>query len=180
MEAVVAYRSRADVAAYLAHAPLDRAAAEDLVGRWLADDTSVTAAVELGGRVVGDVRLMVRRASAKAPASTQEVEGWLGYAVHPDVQGRGLATEAVREVVALAFDVAGLRRITTRVFATAVASSRVMAKVGFTHEGTERASVLSPDGSTWWDDEAWSLLRDEWGDHGVRTAPPTNHHATAG
>lgn len=159
--AVLAYRGRPDVAAYLAHPPLDRTAAEELLGGWLADRTAVTVAVELDGRVVGDVRLAVRPGSAKAPATTEEVEGWLGYAVHPDVQGRGLATEAVGEVVRLALGVGGLRRLTARVFAPAAASSRVMARLGFTHEGTERAAVLSPDGATWWDDQAWSLLRDE-------------------
>lgn len=159
VDAVLAYRGRPEVAAYLAHEPLDPSAAQDLLDRWLADDTAVSLAVVLRARLVGDVRLMVHPASAKAPARTQQVEGRLGYAVHPDLQGRGLATEAVRAVVGLALGPGGLRRITTRVFAPAVASSRVMAKVGFTLEGTERAAVLSPDGSTWWDDQAWSLLR---------------------
>ena len=170
--AVLAYRGRPDVAAYLAHPPLDRTAAEELLGGWLADRTAVSVAVELDGRVVGDVRLVVRPGSAKAPATTEEVEGRLGYAVHPDVQGRGLATEAVREVVGLALGVGGLRRLTARVFAPAAASSRVMARLGFTHEGTERAAVLSPDGATWWDDQAWSLLRHEW--------PPRDGGAAAG
>lgn len=161
VDAVLAYRSRPEVAAYLSHEPLDRPAAELLVDRWLDDRASVSMALVVEGRLVGDVRLMVRPASAKAPARTREVEGWLGYAVHPDLQGRGLATAAVRAVVDLAFDVGGLRRITTRVFAPAVASARVMAKAGFTLEGTERAAVLSPDGSTWWDDQAWSLLAGE-------------------
>lgn len=117
--------------------------------------------MELQGRLVGDVRLVVRPGSAKAPATTTEVEGRLGYAVHPAVQGRGLATEAVRAVVDLALGVGGQRRLTARVFAPATASSRVLARLGFTHEGTERAAVLAPDGTTWWDDQAWSLLRED-------------------
>src|SRR5699024_11695390 len=76
-------------------------------------------------------------------------------------QGRGLATEAVRGMVRLAMGPGRVRRLTTRVFAPAVASSRLLARLGFTHEGTERAAVLAPDG-TWWDDQWWSLLREEW------------------
>lgn len=159
--AVRGYRSRPEVAAYLGHPPLDPAGAETLVRDWVADTRAVSAGIELEGRLVGDVRLTVRRCSAKAPARTEEVEGWLGYAVHPELQGRGLATEAVREMVALALGHGRLRRLTTRVFAPAVASSRLLARLGFTHEGTERAAVLSPEG-TWWDDQWWSLLREEW------------------
>jgi RimJ/RimL family protein N-acetyltransferase len=159
--AVHAYRSRPEVTAYLGHPPLDLTGARTLVRSWLDDARAVAAGIEVEGRLVGDVRLTVRASSAQAPARTGEVEGWLGYAVHPDVQGRGLATEAVRGMVRLAMGPGRVRRLTTRVFAPAVASSRLLARLGFTHEGTERAAVLAPDG-TWWDDQWWSLLREEW------------------
>ncbi len=158
--AVHAYRRHPEVAAYLGHPPLDLPGAAALVSGWLTEARVVAGGVEVEGRLVGDVRLTVRPCSAVAPARTREVEGWLGYAVHPEVQGRGLATEAVRAMVGLALGPGRLRRITTRVFAPAVASSRLLARLGFTHEGTERSAVLAPDG-TWWDDEAWSLLREE-------------------
>lgn len=161
-EAVVDYRRLPEVAAYLAHQPLDQAGGAELVARWAQDPSAVTVVVELEGRVVGDVQIFLRPAQAKAPAVTDEVEAWVGYAVHPDVQGRGLATEAVRAMVDLALREGGARRVTARVFAPAVASSRLLARLGFTHEGTERAAVLAHDGSGWWDDEAWSLLREEW------------------
>src|SRR5690606_35311449 len=117
--------------------------------------------VEVEGRLVGDVRLTVRASSAQAPARTEEVEGWLGYAVHPDVQGRGLATEAVRGVVGLALGAGRLLRLTTRGVTPAVASSRLLARLGCDHEGTGRVALLAP-GGTWWGDQWWSRLREEW------------------
>ncbi len=70
-----------------------------------------------------------------APASTGEWEAQLGYALHPREQGKGLATEAVRAVVVLAFGRLRLRRIGARVFAPAVPSSRLLAKLGLRLEG---------------------------------------------
>lgn len=163
VDAIRAYRQLPEVAACLPHPPLDAETAGALVARWVADPLSVDVAVEVGGSLVGDVRLFLRPCHAKAPARTDELEARIGYAVHPGLQGQGLATEAVREVVGLAFSEGGVRRVTARVFAPATASSRLLARLGFTHEGTERAAVRSPDGSSWWDDEAWSLLRSDVG-----------------
>lgn len=159
--AVHAYRRLPEVSRYLPHEPLDTDGAQALVQRWLDDPAGVSVAIEVDGRVVGDVRLSLRPCSAMTPATTEEVEGWIGYAVHPDHQGRGLATEAVGAVVDLAMTQARVRRLTARVFAGATGSSRLLHRLGFTRDGVERAAVLSPEGDTWWDDESWSLLRDD-------------------
>lgn len=160
--AVHDYRRLEEVSRYLAHPPLAPADAEALVAGWVSDPAAVTVVAELDGRVVGDVRLFFRPASAMRPATTDEVEVWLGYAMHPQVQGRGLARECVGELVALALGdgpvEVGARRITARVFAPAVPSSRLLASLGFHLDGVDRSAVLAPDGSTWWDDELWSLL----------------------
>lgn len=159
VRSVHAYRSLPEVTRYLGHPPLDLDAAQERVDRWLADPAGLSVAVELGGEVVGDVRLWFRAASAMAPAATEEVDAGLGYALHPGHQGRGLATEAVRELVDLVMDAGGVRRITARVFAPARPSSALLRRLGFHLDGVDRAAVLSPGGDTWWDDECWSLLR---------------------
>lgn len=156
-----AYRSLPEVTRYLGHPPLDVDAARSLVDRWLGDPAGLSVALELEGEVVGDVRLWFRAASAMAPAATEEVDAGLGYALSPDHQGRGLATEAVAEVVRLILGPGGVRRITTRVFAPARPSSTLLRRLGFQLDGVDRAAVLSPDGDAWWDDELWSLLRDD-------------------
>lgn len=159
--ALHAYRSLPEVTRYLGHPPLDLDGARGLVDRRLADPAGISVAVELDGEVVGDVLFWFRAASAKAPAVTEEVDAGLGYALHPGHQGRGLATEAVRELVDLVMDAGEVRRITARVFAPARPSSALLRRLGFHLDGVDRAAVLSPDGDTWWDDECWSLLRSE-------------------
>lgn len=156
-----AYLGLEEITLFLAHPPLSVVEVEERLARWLADTRAVSAVVEVDGRVVGDVRVPVRPASAMRPASTSAVEAWVGYAFHPDVHGTGLARAAVAAMVDLALREAGARRVTARVFAPAVPSSRLLAALGFHLDGVDRAAVLSPDGTTWWDDEAWSLLPGE-------------------
>ncbi|MFX0539915.1 GNAT family N-acetyltransferase [Ornithinimicrobium sp. Y1847] len=158
-EAVHAYRSLPEVALYLGHPPLSREASVEWLSRKLDNPTAVSVAIVVDDTLIGDVLAWVRPCAAKAPAVTEEVEAGIGYAVHPSWQGRGLASEAVEAVVDLLVTEVGVRRITSRVFAPAAASSRLLERIGFVREGIERQSMLAPDGQTWWDDEWWSLLR---------------------
>lgn len=85
--------------------------------------------------------------------------GEVGYLIDPAVWGRGYATDAVREVVDLAFDELRLARLTARVYETNPASARVLEKVGFTEEGRLRRHVLV-DGDRV-DARLFGLLADE-------------------
>lgn len=161
VEAVHAYRSLPEVTRYLGHPPLALAGARDLVDRWLSDPAGLSVVLERDGEVVGDVRLWLRPSSAMAPATTEEVDAGLGYALHPAHQGHGLASEAVRELVELVLGPGDARRIIARVFAPAQASSALLRRIGFRLDGVDRAAVRSPDDDAWWDDECWSLLRED-------------------
>lgn len=85
--------------------------------------------------------------------ATGELIGWVGLAVPaflpeimPTVEigwrlrrsswGRGYATEAAREVLAFAFDEAGLERVVSVCHVDNHASTRVMAKLGMTFDRT--------------------------------------------
>jgi ribosomal-protein-alanine N-acetyltransferase len=59
----------------------------------------------------------------------------LGYWVDVEHQGRGVATAAVREVLALAFGELGLHRVQAGTLVHNVASRRVLAKLGFAEIG---------------------------------------------
>jgi len=164
--ALHAYRSDPEVTRFLGEPPLDREGVVDLLRRWRDDPAAVSVVTELSegagpselaGQVVGDVRVRFRPASALAPATTSAVDAAIGYAFHPAARGQGLATESVRAVLE-AVGAARARRVTARVFAPAAPSSRLLARLGFTRDGVDRAAVLAPDGSQWWDDELWSLL----------------------
>jgi RimJ/RimL family protein N-acetyltransferase len=166
------YRGVAEVTQFLGHPPLDTDQVEDLVASWLLDAEAVTAVAEHEGRVVGDVRLRFRRSSALWPAATTQVEAAVGYAFHSAVQGQGLATECVGSMVHLALRYPAVRRVTARVFAPAVRSARLLDRLGFSRDGIDRAAVLSPDGTRWWDDELWSVLREGGGMPDVAPAGP--------
>jgi RimJ/RimL family protein N-acetyltransferase len=66
-----------------------------------------------------------------------EVE--LSYDLHPDLWGLGIATEAARAVVGLAFEALGIDRVVAVVKPTHAASRRVLEKAGLTHTGEREA-----------------------------------------
>jgi RimJ/RimL family protein N-acetyltransferase len=63
----------------------------------------------------------------------------LGCSLRPELQGQGYAAEAVRAVLAHAFDTLGLRRIEADVDPRNAPSRRVLERVGFVEEGLARA-----------------------------------------
>jgi RimJ/RimL family protein N-acetyltransferase len=71
-------------------------------------------------------------------AGTARIGYWLGE----PFWGRGIMTTAVGEVSARAFSPLGYRRIETPVFASNIASMRVLEKCGYLREGVMRNSVF--------------------------------------
>ncbi len=65
----------------------------------------------------------------------------LGYWIGVPYWGEGVCTEAGRAVVQHAFDALSLRRLHARCLSRNPASSRVLEKLGFRHEGTLRGHV---------------------------------------
>lgn len=79
--------------------------------------------IVVGGDVVGHISVKnVDRARG---------EGEIGYWIGRPYWGRGYASEAVRLMVAFAFDELGLRRLYAHVLAHNPASGRVLEKAGF-------------------------------------------------
>ncbi|MGH2862319.1 MAG: GNAT family N-acetyltransferase [Solirubrobacteraceae bacterium] len=84
-----------------------------------------------GGRLIGDCGLQ--------PLEHHGPEVELGYDFHPTAWGRGLATEAAREVVRQAFGPLCLGHVAAVVKPEHVASQRVLEKAGLRHTGTREA-----------------------------------------
>ena len=169
VDAVHAYRCLPEVVVHLSHDVLthdevrERIAQRIERGRPGAVEPLLGLAVEerRTRRVVGDVMLRLEACHSIGRAPAQEWEGTIGYALHPDVQGRGLAAEAAAELLVIGFRDLGLRRITADAYADNIASNRVLRRIGMRHEATVRAKSLGKDG-TWLDDNTWALLREEW------------------
>lgn len=95
-------------------------------------------AVAVDGRIVGNVTL-------EGKPDVYCRDGELGYLLMKEYWSRGIATEAVRQLCALAFDELDILRITALVYAPNTASRRVLEKNGFRLEGIQKNAV-SKDG----------------------------------
>jgi ribosomal-protein-alanine N-acetyltransferase len=91
-------------------------------------------AIELAGELVGSIAI--------GPYSdVHRRTGEVGYWVGEPYWGRGIATEAIRAIVPYAFATFGLVRVEAGVYASNIASMRVLEKAGFEREGVLRKSV---------------------------------------
>lgn len=63
----------------------------------------------------------------------------IGYSLSPAEQGRGIASEALRAVLAYCFDELGFGRVEADVDPRNTASCRLLERLGFRHEGLLRA-----------------------------------------
>jgi ribosomal-protein-alanine N-acetyltransferase len=84
---------------------------------------------------LGGIGLMLQDDTARISA---EIGYWLGVSAW----GRGLATAAVKELTAYAFDVIGLERVFAVCVTRNPASARVLEKSGYVLEGTMRRSAI--------------------------------------
>jgi len=84
----------------------------------------------------------------------------LGYALNPEVWGRGYATEAVRAVVKAAFRLTAAVEIEASVQLDNAASRRVLEKAGFVHVG--RGMRGAPARGAMIECDAFALKRADW------------------
>ena len=150
---------REDVARFLPWHPRDEQAAREALARHKrltveVDDQGVTLAAfdKATDRLVGDFVLILR--------SVEHRRGEVGYVLHPDFAGRGLATEGARVMLDIAFERLQLRRVIGRIDARNRASARVLAKLGLRHEAHLVQNELFK--GEWTDEDDFAILHDEW------------------
>ncbi|KSU62720.1 acetyltransferase [[Bacillus] enclensis] len=85
--------------------------------------------------------------------------GEIGYIIHPDYWGRGIATEAAKQVVNIGFEHFRLHRIQATCDPNNIASSKVLEKIGMRKEGILRENLLIKSG--WRDSAVYSVLETE-------------------
>src|SRR5689334_872292 len=96
---VFAYRSVPSVIRYIPGEPKTRDQVADLVserataGRIDPTSPNLTLAVELDGRVIGDVLILL-----EGPDGADGRQAEIGWVFAPDVAGKGYATEAARAI----------------------------------------------------------------------------------
>lgn len=158
---VFAYRSLEDVSLWMPDRPASYDAWLLKLGRGNALDHTMV--VEADGELAGDLYLRVQDAWAQAevrePAENAQAE--IGWCLSPAHQGRGLATEAVTELVRICFEDLGIRRLSAVAFADNTPSVRIMEKVGMQREALHRQESLHRD-LGWVDSVVYALLVDDW------------------
>ncbi len=85
-------------------------------------------AVDLEGEAVGGVGILLTD-------DIERISGELGYWIGKDHWGKGLATEAARQMTSYGFETLGLHRVFATPFTRNPASVRVLEKLGFRREG---------------------------------------------
>lgn len=119
--------------------------------------------IEHDGEVIGDLMLRVTDAWSQVEVRdlAAEKQAELGWCLHPDHGGQGLATEAVSAILAACFEQLGVRRVTAECFADNVSSWRLMERVGMRREAHTIKDALHRSGE-WMDSFAYAILAEEW------------------
>jgi RimJ/RimL family protein N-acetyltransferase len=158
---VFAYRSVASVVRYIPGDPKTREQVADLVaerataGRIDERSPILTLAVELEGRVVGDV--LIHLDGLDGHDGRQAEIGWV---FAPEVQGRGYATEAAGALLRVAFEQLGVHRVWAQLEPANTGSSRICERLGMRREALfEQASWFK---ERWTDLVIYAIREDEW------------------
>jgi RimJ/RimL family protein N-acetyltransferase len=85
----------------------------------------------------------------------------IGYWIHQDHTGQGLATEASMALVRVAFEVDAVQRVEIHHDPANVRSASIPAKLGFTQDAILRQRRKLA-GDTWGDTAVWSLMAGEY------------------
>ncbi|MBZ5738141.1 GNAT family N-acetyltransferase [Nocardioides sp. GBK3QG-3] len=127
------------------------------------DRLTTTLVIELDGAVVGDLYLRVTDAWAQSDVAEQarNTVAEIGWVLDPAHEGRGLATEAARELLRISFEDLGVRRVKALCFADNEPSWRLMERLGMRREEHARADSLHRT-KGWLDGFTYALLVSEW------------------
>ncbi|NUR05411.1 MAG: GNAT family N-acetyltransferase [Nocardioidaceae bacterium] len=158
-DAFLDLHGRDDVSRYLPWETRDEEAARAALERHQqldleVDDQGVTLAAidKESGRLVGEFVLFLR--------SVEHRRGEIGYVLHPDFWGRGLAVEGSRHLLGIAFDRMKLHRVIARIDARNLASAGVLRRLGMRHEAHLVQNEMFK--GEWTDEDDFAMLRSEW------------------
>ena len=146
--------------------PVSEVAVQELIeraARERANGTSVTFVIALSGTrtIVGVIQ--VRQLDPVFEAAEWECT------IAPSSRGSGIFIEAARLAGSFAFGALGTHRLEARVLLQNGRGNGALRKLGAVQEGILRRSVRSA--GEYFDQVLWSILKEDWGEHWVSTAP---------
>lgn len=114
----------------------EKDAAEYISAMISADENSTFAyAVTVDNRAVGSIGAFRQ---SNIHCKTAE----LGYYLAEEYWGKGIMTDAIRQICSLIFDTTDILRIYAEPFAYNIGSRRALEKAGFTYEGTMKYNAV--------------------------------------
>jgi RimJ/RimL family protein N-acetyltransferase len=159
VEAVHRYASDPRVVVYQDWGPNTLLETQDFIRRMLEINGSeprlafhFAVVLKDSGELIGGCSLWVPKLSNS--------EGLIGYVLHPDHWGRGIATEASRGLLRHGFTALQLHRISATCDPGNTASARVLEKLGMKREGHLREHIRTRD--YWRDSLVYGILDREW------------------
>jgi RimJ/RimL family protein N-acetyltransferase len=155
-----AYWGRPSVARYVRWRPNDETEARAGLARRIASnqldepgDRIMPAIVDSAtGAIAGEVMLWWEDGEHR--------QGEVGFALHPDYEGRGFARIAATEMLRIGFDEAGLHRIVGDCDPRNGPSAGLLTRLGMRQDGHLRESQFIK--GEWVDSLVFSMLEDEW------------------
>ncbi len=158
LDDVYAYQSRQDVHLYLLNDARSRDEVIEALDRYRAatrlavDDDWIQAAVELDGRVIGQMFLKI--------VSVEHRGAEVGWVFNPDFHGRGYATEAAEAILALAFGELGMHRVRAELDPLNDASIALCRRLGMREEAHYVKDLMIR--GEWGDTGIYAILEEEW------------------
>ena len=135
----------------------------DRAARERANGLSVTYVITLAGTRVIAGLLQVRQLDPGFEAAEWECT------LAPSSRGCGIFMEAARLAGSFAFGTLGAHRLEARVLLQNGRANGALRKLGAVQEGVLRRSIRSA--GEYFDQVLWSILKEDWGEHWVSTAP---------
>lgn len=160
VEQVVAFRNLPAVNRYMIRTSVDPQRLRSELAGLATSANDFSCVVARGEHVVAVGFLDVVDGTGQ-PDKPLGTEGLIGYIVHPEHWGQGIASAIVPELLRAGFDRLGLRRITAACTAANTASARALARAGMRRERHGIADEWHAE-LGWTDSFGYALLADEW------------------
>jgi len=114
--------------------PYNEQNARNFIARATQDDPIHIFAIDVNGKAVGGIGIHPQTDIHRKNAE-------LGYWLGEKYWGRGIVTQAIRQIVEFAFKTYDITRVFARPFGTNIASQKVLEKAGFKLEAKIRKSL---------------------------------------
>lgn len=159
LDAVHAYSSLEEVARFLVWGPNTLAQSKEAIEGFLDDQRAQPRTVFDVAVTLKPKRELIGGAGLRI-VDRDNLTGEVGYTLHPDFWGYGLASEAARALLDAGFNELGLQRIVAVCDQRNKPSARVMERLGMRREGAFRGSKLIQNG--WRDEYLYAILAEEF------------------